>query len=270
MLDLTDVLKTDLVDSPDTSIPKIYNEPNAPSEAANNGDDIDEIDLDIVLLLTQGLIRSEIASRRQAATDANEAISFIQIFDKAVLTIIDKLTQMSELALESAGSSRTYTDVEKAAMQKSFNELAGEINTIVNSTKSGGNKFLSTKGKAISVTINSNSVILISPRDLSIDVEGLDLSVDPGGFVHSTIQAWMEQTSDYRDYLAGKSEKLQETSTMMAFEITDSIGVMTMLDKINAMETASKIGNKIIDETSILVAIQANVTPQTALQLLSE
>ena len=267
MLDLTDVLNVNFVAS---SATKAYSQPNDLTEKANNGDITDDTDLDIASSLIQNLIRGEIVDRRQAAGNAGNAISMLQIFEEALVTISEKLAQMAELAKESAGSSRTYTVAEKATMQKTFDELAGEINTIVDSTQSDGNNLLSASGQTILVSVGNGSVIQIYANDLSIDVDVLDLSISPGGAGLLTVEAWIEQTSSYREYLAAKTEQLEVVRTAIDFDTGDPTNVASTFDKISAMDTATEIVNEIINETTVLVAVQASVTPEMALQLLAE
>ena len=272
MLDLTDVLNVNSSASLDFAAlftNKAYNEPNELTEAANDGDVIDDIDADIASSTIENSLRAAVARRRQAVTNAGEAISMLQTFQAAISTIGEKLIQMGNLANESAGSNRTYTDEETAAMQTQFEALASEINDIVNSTQSSGNKLLSATGKTVSVSIGNGSTIQISPRNLGIDVDGPDMSIAPGGPGMEVVDTTMEQTSDYQNYLNDKAKELEKVTEIFEFDFFDSVAANASVgDSILALKEAAEVVSQIITNNTTLLQIQAEVTSDTALQLL--
>jgi flagellin len=272
MLDLTDVLNVNSAASLNFAAlftNKAYNEPNEPTEAANDGDVIDDIEADIASSTIENSLRAAVARRRQATTNASEAISMLQTFQAATSTINGKLTQMASLANESAGSSRTYTDEEKAAMQTQFEALAGEINDIVNNTQSSGNKLLSATGQTVSVSIGNGSIIQISPRNLSIDVDGLDMSIAPGGPGMAIVETATEQTSDYQKYLNDVTKELEKVAEIFEFDFVGSLGTEPSVgDSILAVKEAAEVVSQLIANNATLIKIQAEVTSDTALQLL--
>lgn len=253
-----------------SSIKKAYSQQKSSAKAAyNTNNTANSINADFASSATETWIRREIADRRQAATNADEAISMLRIFDQAASSIGAILTQMAELAYDGAGSKQTYTEQEKTARQAQFKTLAGKVNNIVNSTQSGGNKLLSADGRTALVSVGNGSVIRISHRDLSIDVNGKDLSIATGGPGLAVVENAIEQTSSYREYLDGRIGQLRRISTAVDFDIAGITGTQSNLEKITTMNKAADMVEQIRDRMTELLQAQANVTPKVALKLLT-
>lgn len=211
------------------------------------------------------LLRGRIAGSQQATRNASQGISTLQVFSEAVSTISDKLTEMSKLATK-AGSGY-YSDPQKYVMQLGFEELADEINDIAAGTKFNGNKLLSSDGKTLSIALRS-STIDIKAEDLSLDVEGLDLTTDPGSALAFTKQA-IKQTSSYSGYLGGKINRLETTVKVLDFDIINAMGFQASISNTNlAKEIAAQTMGQIMAESVILIQTQANVNSFRALVLL--
>ena len=213
------------------------------------------LDADIASLKAANFISVKISEHRKAAAKAAEAISTIQFFDQTISSIDSVVTQMSALADDITLSTQSYTEEEIAAKQKQFNSLAAQINTIVNSAKSGTNKFLTADGKDLSVTDTKGMVVKVAHRDLSLDIKKLDLSIAYGGAGSIFVDFALEQNKSYRAYLQGKIEQLKEIS---------SADVASDVNSSKAIE----IVNGIIDNSELLVKIQAKVPSGKALKLL--
>ena len=213
------------------------------------------LDADIASLKAANFISTQISEHRETAAKAAEAISTIQFFDKTISSIDSVLTQMSALTDDIALSTQSYTQEEIAAKQKQFNNLAAQINDIVSTAKSGTNNFLSADGKDLSVTDTKGMTINVSHRDLSVDIKKLDLSITFGGAGSIVVDSAAEQNKNYRAYLQDKIEQLKEIS------LAD---VATTVSSSKAIE----IVNGIIENSELLVNIQAKVPSGNALKLL--
>lgn len=176
---------------------------------------------------------------------------------------------MAVLAHESAGSSQTYTDDEKAAMQTQFNKLADDINKIVDSTESDdGNKLLSTDGLVISASVDNAAAVQIFPKDLSIDVVNLDLTIAPGGAGLAVVVSAMEQISDYRKYFNDKTERLEEVIAAAGLDIASITGVESDLQKALTTNKADEMVKQVIEKAAVLLQTHTSVDAEMALQLL--
>ena len=266
MLDLTDVTSLNFAAS---YANKAYSTPRAPWAAASSGDLIDAMDGDFAGPIIENYARAEIAMLREFAANAVEAISMIQTFDNAVSTMLEKLERMQELADERSGSSFTYSESEKADLQQEFEDLVDEVNDLVNGTESGDNKLLSSQGQSVSVSVGSSSTILISPMNLGIDVERVDLSIAAGGQGALVVGSALEEVTSYKDYLADKAEELAEVSTALELDMSEAAGDTSSIEKVLSLQTAAETLSQIIDQASLLIEAQASLRPGVALKLLS-
>jgi len=85
-------------------------------------------------------MRSQIRGLDQASRNAQDAISLIQTAEGALSETQSILQRMRELAVQS--SNDTYTESDRAEMQKEINQLTSEINRIGNSTEFNTMKLL--------------------------------------------------------------------------------------------------------------------------------
>lgn len=216
----------------------------------------------------QYLLHGKMADGLQDASYASEAVSMAQMFADKAAIIKDKFARMQELAEQAAETNGKPKKLEQ--MQEEFEQLAAEINEIVNSTEYNGNKLFTGKGSTISISIGNNSTIDIFAKDLSIDIEGLDLTTDAEAALIA-IQSKVSQSNYYSGYLEDQAEHLQSAIQLIEFEKYNDLGIEA--DKFN-MELAEQIAayasTKTLEELSALFDIQANIEPDRALQLLQE
>ena len=224
-------------------------------------------DYDIADSIIQRLLSSEIANRHQNAKNATEAISMVQTFQATVADINGILEQMVQLADEA--SSGSYTEQQREAMQQELEQLGSDLNDIVETAEYNNNKLLTTDGETISISIGNGSTIDIAPGNLTFDAETLDLTTDEGAVeALSIIQAAIEEVDYYGEYLDTHVERLGSIDDLIEFAIEDTMSDST-LERILTMQTALDAINKVVEQESVLLAIQANVTGDTALELLT-
>jgi flagellin len=215
--------------------------------------------------IISNLSSAEIAGSQQAARNASDGISTLQVFDNAVSAISSKLTGMVGLATKADNG--TYSDTQKYVMQLEFEELADEINDIVRVTEFNGNRLLSSDGKALSISLGG-STIDIDAQDLSLDITELDLTTDASSALAFAKQA-TEQTSTYSGYLSSKIHRLEQTAAVIQFDTLKAMGFQTSISNTDlAREIAAEVMGKIMTEATILLGAQAKLEPSRALHLL--
>jgi len=217
-------------------------------------------------LAIRELLRGEIAANQQAVHNANDAISMVQTFDAATVSISEKLTQMTKLAEQAATG--TYSDQQKAIMQQEFAELADEINRIVESTQFNGNNLFSTDGQGISVSIGNGSIIDIAAGNLSFDATELDLTTDAEGAL-AAIQGEIEQAATYSGYLGSQANRLERAVSVIESDIENTMAVESSISDTDvAMEVAAYVMSQVIAEMAIALQAQQNVEGKRITQLL--
>jgi len=87
---------------------------------------------------------SQVKGLEQAARNANDGISMLQVAEGAVSEISNMLGRMKELAVQA--SSGTYSDTDRSALDLEFQELMKEITRIAKNTEWNGIKILQGNG----------------------------------------------------------------------------------------------------------------------------
>jgi len=219
-------------------------------------------------LIVQYLLSGRIADDWQNESYANEAISAVQMFANEASVIKDKYARMLELA-EKANKGKG-SPKKREQMQEEFEQLAEEINNIVDSTEYNRNKLFSDRGTTISISIGNSSSIDVVARDLSIDIEGLDLTTDPERAL-ATIQRKFSESDYYSGYLEDQVGRLQGAIKLIEFERYNDLGIKP--EEFNtelAKQVAAYASIKTLEELSALFDAQANVEPDRALELLKD
>lgn len=211
---------------------------------------------------------------RLSAQNSNAATSVVQMFVEAAAGIRDKLGVMEELAEKSAYGN--YSELAKAEVQEQVEALAAEINKIVDDTsyvedaEGGVNKLLSGQGETIEAYIDKTRSIRLFPRDLSFNVEDVDLTGDASG-AHKVIRAAGQAASEYADYLNSQAEILADSMAGFESELAAASGLESdELETETAEEIAVYIAEKISAEPVTSLESQSNITPDEALYLLSD
>jgi flagellin len=225
----------------------------------------DSTDASAASAIISSLLSSEIAGSQQSALNAADGISTLQTFSAAVQNISDKLTEMASLATKAA--SGYYSDGQKYVMQLEFEELADQINDVVDSIHFNGNKLLSSDGQTLSIELRASTVD-VDAQDLAIDITGLDLVTGAGGALAFTTRS-IEQTDSYSTYLGDKSGRLEKFTKTLEFDIVKAMGLATSIANTDlAEEIGAEVVGEVITESTMVLMAQANLQPAKALQLL--
>lgn len=229
-------------------------------------------DNDREVAIIREFIQGNVAGVRLSARQANADTSMVQMFVDAAATIQTELTLMERLAEQAAYG--YYTSTDKASMQKQFEVLAQDINSIAGSTKYEGNKLLTSEGetitKVIMRSVGTARTISLFAKDLSLDVTNLDLTKDAKGAMAAVRNA-MEQASEVTTYLKSQNKLLHDAMAVIEDTVASAAGINTgafgakITKKIMSYLTAA-----IQDAPYISSQIQSNITPKEALYLLRD
>ena len=128
---------------------------------------------------------SQVKGLEQAARNANDGISMLQVAEGAVSEISNMLGRMKELAVQA--SSGTYSDTDRTALDLEFQELMKEVTRIAKNTEWNGIKILQGNGDytaagAANLTVNlqvgdgSGQIMAVTLKSWVPDVafEGVD------------------------------------------------------------------------------------------------
>lgn len=208
------------------------------------------------------------ADIRLNAQHANATVSMVQAFEHAAGTIRDKLSLMEELAEKAANG--YYTSADRASIQKQLEQLAGDINEIVDDTEHDGNELFTAKGHTISGSIGPNRDIHLFAKDLTFDVRNIDLIDDANGAV-ATVKIALGRASEYADHLKSQQRVLQDTMATIERELAGAVGLdPSSLTPDIVEEFVNFLSSQVSDYADTLARTQFNMTAEKALQLLKD
>ncbi len=228
-------------------------------------------DDDSEIAIIREFLQGNISDIRLSAQNANAATSMVQMFVDAAVTIRDKLTLMEQLAQEAANG--YYTSTDKASMQKQFEQLAKDINDIVDNTEYDNNKLFTANGQVISRPLGNGQTINLFARDIALDITNLDLTKDAKAAL-AAVKNELKQANEYSEYLSSQNKRLQDAMAIIEGRIAGAAGIepSDFGAKI-AQKMASYLADKIEDEPYISSQSQSNLmrlTPDEGLYLLAD
>ncbi|MFN9842791.1 MAG: flagellin [Planctomycetota bacterium] len=221
-------------------------------------------------------LRSQVRSLDQSKRNANDGISLVQTAEGALNEVSSILVRLRELAIQSSNGSVSTQD--KETLDQEFQSLVDEVNRIGRSTEFSGIKLLD--GSSTSVTfqvglgttsgIDTLSVSLSPTLSTTLSLSSLDIG--SGGSTTTaitSIDSAINAVSALRGTLGAVQNRLGITITNLSITTETLTSAESRIRDVDiAFETAQLTRNNILQQASISVLSQANVQPQSALQLL--
>lgn len=222
--------------------------------------------------------RADIAGMKAAKSNAESAISLVQVAEGGLNEQFNIAVRLRELAVLSA--SDAVSDTEREFIDEEFQQLVSEFDRIAHSTQLGREKLLVSQGpkefeflvgptgdpsEKISFQIEADTSaanlqldgLSVGEQDSSRDVlETLDDALTELGRVRSKFGAVQARFFHAVDNLEVQSENISEARSRI-------------VDTDIAEETANLARSQIIQEAAIGILTQANQAPKMALRLLN-
>jgi len=237
-------------------------------------------------------MRGQIRGLKQAARNAQDGISLIQTAEGALNEIHSILQRMRELTVQAASDTNTIED--RREIQKEINELIDEIDRIAKTTEFNTQPLLATvesgeftaNGTSFTFHIGSNQgqqiVLNISPMHSEsdgLDVNSLKVSgvetADSGGVLDgadaaiTTVDTAINKVSAERSKLGAYQNRLEHTIANLG---TSAENLQAAESRIRDLDMAEEImaftKNQILQQAATAMLAQANMAPQSVLQLL--
>jgi flagellin len=226
-------------------------------------------------------ITAQIRGLNQAMRNANDGISMLQTAEGAMDEISNALQRMRELAVQAATG--TVNALDKASLNDEFQALGEEINRIVQVTTFNDTPLLSST-TPINLQVGYQSVpatnqIQISFVDLGnlTAVDDLDsaggsdnISTEAGALAAlDAIDADINTVSGARADVGAIQNRLESTIRNLANVVENQSAARSRIrDADFAAETANLTRTQILQQAGTAMLAQANVIPQSVLQLL--
>lgn len=213
-------------------------------------------------------LRGNFAGIQLTAQRTSAVVSMAQAFEHAAGTIRDKLSLMEELSEKAANG--YYTGADRALMQRQLEELAADINEITDSTEHDGNKLFTAKGRTISKSIAHDRTIHLFARDLTFDVQNIDLVGDAKAAA-ATIKLALKRAGEYSRYLQSQYRLAQDAMATIERQLTSAAGIDSSSLTPDIMEQfVTRLSSRLLDYADTLARTQFNITADQALQLLKD
>ena len=237
------------------------------------------------LAISEGL-RSDIRTLRQAVRNSNDGISLINITEGALNEQASILIRLRELAAQA--STGTVGSTERQTIQLEFSALRNEIDRISNVTEFNGQKLVdgslasgvaSTSHIMIQVGLDSgaNSRINLNEQMNLAAVTASSLSIDSISVTTSaaaltaldSVNTAIGTVTQGRGKVGSVQNRLVRTVSNLSISIENLQAAESQIrDADIAEEVALLTRNQIMVQASTAMVGQANLIPQSVLQLL--
>ena len=221
-------------------------------------------------------LRAQIRSINQAARNANDGISLLQVADGGAANIGNLLARLRELAAQSA--SGILGSTERSFLDQEFVALRSEIDRISSVTEFNNVKLLSGSGNdSLSIQIgfrsSSNDTLSLSLNDLTTSALSLsttNVSTASSALAAlSNIDSAISSVASARATIGSLQNRIDAAVQNLAVANENITAAESRIrDADIAFETAVFTRNQILVQAGTSILAQANLLPQQALALL--
>jgi len=224
-------------------------------------------------------MRGQIRGLDQGSRNAQDAISLIQTAEGALNETHSILQRMRELAVQSGTD--TNTTVDRAALQKEFQQLQTEITRIGKQTEFNTKKLIGSAGANLKFQVGANQTQVISISINNMTASGGTLAVASGSAridgatitnaqkAITTVEKAITAVSTERANLGSVQNRLEHTINNLN---TSSENLQASESRIRDVDMAKEMmnfsKNNILQQAAQSMLAQANQAPQGVLQLL--
>ena len=237
------------------------------------------------LAISEGL-RSDIRATRQAVRNANDGISVINITEGALNEQASILIRLRELA--SQASTGTVGSTERQTIQLEFDALRLEIDRIAATTEFNGQNLVDgslassvSSGNQIFIQVGidssadsrinlNTSINLAAVTSSSLSIDTLSVTSSAGALsALDAINTSIGTVTQGRGKVGAVQNRLARTIANLSITVENLVAAESqMRDADIAHEVAMLTRNQILVQASTAMVGQANLIPQSVLQLL--
>lgn len=218
-------------------------------------------------------MRSQIRGLNQGSTNAQDGISLVQTTEGALTETHSMLQRLKTLAVQS--SNGTYTDSDRALIQKEVDQLTTEITRIASQTEFNGLNVLSKDGQTVKFQVGNKdgqtiSVTMKAMDAKTLNLDKLDMSTSTKApTTLTTIEAAIKTVSEHRATLGAVQNRLEHT---IASTDTTSENLQASESRIRDTDMAKEMmeytKSNILTQAAQSMLAQANSAPNSVLSLL--
>ena len=225
-------------------------------------------------------MRAQITGLQTAQKNAEDGVSLVQTAEGALTEVHSMLNRMVELATQSANG--TYSNENRAEMQKEIDALNAEIDRIGETSNFNGTKLFDGKTASIALHVgessaNANQITVTltamsssSIGSAKVNVKAIDIKTAAGAKAAiDTINNAIDGISSQRSDFGALQNRLEHTINNLGVQTENITAAESRIRDVDmAKEMMSYTKNNILVQASQAMLAQANQIPQGVLQLL--
>lgn len=223
------------------------------------------------LAIAEGF-RSVVRGTQVAQRNAQDGISLVQTAEGALSETTNILQRIRELAVQAANG--TQSTANRVSLDAEVDQLLAQIDDIAFDTEFNGVRVLS-GGTVLTLQTGAFqgqnlSIVVGAAGQNQIGVSPVNLQTTAGAIsALSTVDGALRSVNTLRSNLGAFQNRLEFTiSTLAIQEENSSASESAIRDADIAQETIRFTRNQILVNAGTSILAQANIVPQTALQLL--
>jgi flagellin len=225
-------------------------------------------------------LRAQIRGLKQAARNANDGISLVQVAEGSMNELSSILIRLRELAVQAA--SDTIGPVERQFLNVEYDQLVSEIDRISSATEFNGTQLLAGVGSIMDFQVgirNNPEIDRISFDSSKADANSAALGVHLTSVADkasaqnalSALDNAIMSVSAMRADFGALQNRLQTTVSNIQNSIENMSAANSRIRDVDVAEEASEMTrNNILLQAGTSVLAQANQTANTALSLLNK
>ncbi|NLM40624.1 MAG: flagellin [Firmicutes bacterium] len=223
-------------------------------------------------------MRGQIRGLKMAAKNAQDGISLIQTAEGSLQEAHAILQRMRELAVQAANDTNVVED--RQAIQNELDELLEELGRIKDTTQFNTQNLLDGTTESITLLVGANSgeIMTLNFQQKGInlteivgtDLNGLDVSdTDAAQDAVDSIEQAIQDVSEGRSKLGAWQNRLEHTIANLNNAAENLQAAESRIRDVDmAQEIMEYTKNNILQQAATAMLAQANMAPQSVLQLL--
>jgi len=225
---------------------------------------------------------AKVTSLNQAARNANDGVSLINLAEGALDQVSAMLTRMRELAIQAING--TYSQTDRSNMNSEFGALSDEIR-ISDNTKFNGTAVIGTAatltfqvGHTASDTITLTTVDMgagaIGSGAVYVSAQAIYAATAASSITKaqtslSVIDAAIQDVDGYRATLGATANRLEHSAANLMTRVENQMAARSRIEDADyAVEAANLARAQVLQQAGTAMLSQANASTQTVLSLL--
>ncbi|MBX9765857.1 MAG: flagellin FliC [Bdellovibrionales bacterium] len=222
-------------------------------------------------------LRGQVGGLRQARSNAENAISLIQVAEGGLNEQNNILIRLRELGIQA--SSDTVSDTEREYLDTEFQQLVSEFDRIAQTTSFGNKKLLTGSGEKFEFYVGANAGqenIIEYSLDANttagnVGIDGMAVaSEDDAQSTMEGVDAALDRLNEVRANFGAIQSRLQAASSNLDIQIENVSAARSRISDTDvAYETAKAVQANVLTQLGTSVLAQANNLPMQAERLVS-